>query len=750
MSKMIESLNDKQREAVLQTEGPVLILAGAGSGKTRALTFRVAYLILEKGVHPKNVLAVTFTNKAAGEMLERVKELLKLPPETTVFSSSVPHVGTFHSICVRILRREIERIGFESKFVIYDDQDQLALMKRVMREMQVSQDQIKPKAVLAAISSAKNKLIDAQSFEEQTGSYFEELVAKCYTKYAKELKQASALDFDDIILFTVKLMQENPDILEKYQTMFRYIMVDEYQDTNHAQYTLLRMLADKHKNLCVVGDDWQSIYGWRGADVQNILDFEKDYPDAKVILLEQNYRSTQNILDAAHQVISQNVNRKEKNMWTENESGNLLTLFEARDEKTEAKFVTEEIEKLKKEMKLKFDDFAVLYRTNAQSRAMEEAFMKAGIPYKIIGGMKFYQRKEVKDILAYLFFVHNPSNKIGFERIINIPTRGIGDKTIEKIIKIADELGGDLLLAIEKIAKAKDSREFGIPASKAKELQKFYKLMGESLLASQTETVAELIARIYRSSGYEKMLANEGEEGQVRHENVQELLTVARKFDKHEDGLEAFLEEVTLVSQTDNDLGVTEVVPFMTLHSAKGLEYESIFIVGMEEGLLPHSRATMNESEMEEERRLCYVGITRAKQKAHLLYTMTRNIYGSTQMSVKSRFIDEIKPELFEQRYDELLADDDFFRSESVIDRGLDDFFEDKQGFIKRPTSFDLRPKKKSVEKKRSDFRDGESVQHTDFGRGIIVSQDEKTFSVVFPKAGLKKLAKGIAPLEKV
>ena len=358
MSKLIDGLNEKQKEAVLQTEGPVLILAGAGSGKTRALTFRVAYLIKEKGIHPKNVLAVTFTNKAAGEMLLRVKELLELPAEATIFSSKVPHVGTFHSICVRILRREIERLGFESKFVIYDDQDQLALMKRVMRETGVSQEQIKPKAILGAISNAKNKLIDAKLFEEQQGSYFEETVAKCFLRYAKELKQASALDFDDIILFTVKLMQENPDILKKYQTMFRYIMVDEYQDTNHAQYTLLKMLAKGHNNLCVVGDDWQSIYGWRGADVQNILDFEKDYPDAKIVLLEQNYRSTQNILDAAHQVISKNVNRKEKNMWTENDNGNLLTLFEAKNEKSEANFVTEEILKLKKELKHKFDDFA--------------------------------------------------------------------------------------------------------------------------------------------------------------------------------------------------------------------------------------------------------------------------------------------------------------------------------------------------------------------------------------------------------
>jgi len=746
MSKLIDSLNDKQKEAVLKTEGPVLILAGAGSGKTRALTFRIVYLILEKNISPKNILAVTFTNKAAGEMLSRVKELLNLPEELSSFSSDVPHVGTFHSICVRILRREIDRIGFDSKFVIYDDQDQLALMKRVMRELEVSQEQIKPKAILGAISSAKNKLIDAEMFEQQQGSYFEETVAKCFLRYAKELKLANALDFDDIILFTVKLMRENPDILQKYQTMFRYIMVDEYQDTNHAQYTLLKMLADKNNNICVVGDDWQSIYGWRGADVQNILDFEKDYPDAKVVLLEQNYRSTQNILDAAHQVISKNVNRKEKNMWTENDSGDLLTLFEARDEKTEANFVTEEIQKMKKEEGHKFDDFAVLYRTNAQSRAMEEAFMKAGIPYKIIGGMKFYQRKEVKDILAYLFFVHNTKNKIGFERIINIPARGLGDKTVEKIFNLANQFEGDLLRTVEKIAKANDSREFGIPPSKAKELQKFYKLMGDSLMASQTKTVAELIEKIYNESGYEKMLAKDGEEGQIRHENVQELLTVARKFDGYEDGLESFLEEVSLVSQTDNDLGITEVVPFMTLHSAKGLEYNSVFIVGMEEGLLPHSRATMSESEMEEERRLCYVGITRAKQKAYLLYTMKRNIYGSTQISVKSRFIDEIEPKLFEQRYDESYNEGDFFQSETVINQGLDDYFDNRKDFSKKINRFNMNKNKK--QKNRSDFRDGENIKHPEFGNGIIVSQDEKTFSIVFPTVGLKKLAKGFAPLE--
>jgi len=750
MTKILEQLNEKQREAVLQTEGPVLILAGAGSGKTRALTFRVAYLVKEKKIPPKNVLAVTFTNKAAGEMMDRVKELLGLPYSTPPFSQYIPHIGTFHSICVRILRKEIEKIGYKKNFVIYDDQDQLAVMKRVMKDLEISKDQIKPQAILGAMSDAKNKLVDARQFEEQIGSFFEEQVSKCFLRYARELKAADALDFDDIILLTVKIFQKYPDILKKYQQLFRYIMVDEYQDTNHAQYILLKLLAEQHKNICVVGDDWQSIYGWRGADVQNILDFEKDYPDAKIVLLEQNYRSTQNILDAAHQVISKNVNRKEKKLWTQNDKGNLLTLFEAHDEKDEARFVIEQIEELRKEHDLGFDDFAVLYRTNAQSRALEEAFLKADIPYKIIGGVKFYQRKEVKDILAYLYFTQNPLDRASFERIVNVPARGIGAKTIEKILHVATEKKLGILDAIEFLCDEEKGAEFGLAKSKKKVLRQFRALIQGLSAAASDLTVSNLVEKAYRDSGYEAMLARSGEEGLIRHENVKELLTVAKKYDDQADGILSFLEEVALVSQADSDLNQKEMVPLMTLHSAKGLEYKMIFIVGMEEGLLPHSRAVLNEREMEEERRLCYVGITRAKQKAHLIYTNSRSIYGSTQISVKSRFVDEIDNELFEEKYSEV--------TESVFfdDFGDNDKFRGKKGFIKKTvdlefSTIDVNDDKKEKETKHeTDFRDGDSVEHPEFGRGIVVSQEDGSVNVAFRKVGVKKLAKGIAPLKKI
>lgn len=739
MSKLLEQLNKKQQAAVLQTEGPVLILAGAGSGKTRALTFRIAYLIKEKKIPPKNILAVTFTNKAAGEMLDRVKDLLGLPHTVPPYSSYLPHIGTFHSVCVRILRKEIEKIGYKKNFTIYDDQDQLALMRGVMKKLEISQEQIKPQAILGAISDAKNKLIGAQEFEQQMGSFFEEQVCKCYNAYQKELKAIDALDFDDLIMITVKIFQKYPEILGTYQKLFRYIMVDEYQDTNHAQYMFLKMLAQEHKNICVVGDDWQSIYGWRGADVQNILDFEKDYPDAKIVLLEQNYRSTQNILDAAHCVITKNINRKDKKLWTDNDKGSPLTLFEAQDELDESRFVAEEISNLKKQLKVKLDDFAVLYRTNAQSRALEEAFMKAGIPYKIVGGVKFYQRKEVKDILSYLLFTRNPKDRVSFERIVNVPSKGIGEKTIGKVIAAAEEKKVNILEGIKEVGSDKENMRKLAP-SKVKELSDFRKLIRNFQLASEKLPVSKLISQIYSESGYEKMLLKNGEEGLVRHENIQELLTVGQKYDDQEDGLDLFLEEVALVSQTDNDLGATDMVPLMTLHSAKGLEYDVIFIVGMEEGLLPHSRAVLNEKEMEEERRLCYVGITRAKQKAHLIHTTARTIFGSTQISVRSRFVDEIDNDLFEERTIDF--DDGQFLDEMFENRGP------KKGFIKRTK--DIKLIDEEDKKLNANFKDGDKVKHSQFGDGIVVAHDDKTVSVAFAGVGLKKLAKGVAPLKKV
>ncbi|MCK5080810.1 MAG: UvrD-helicase domain-containing protein [Candidatus Moranbacteria bacterium] len=724
MSKnLLDELNEKQQIAVVQTEGPVLVLAGAGSGKTRALTYRVAYLIQEKGVNPRNILAVTFTNKAAGEMRERIKELLNLPPDTSPYSSKMPHVGTFHSICVRILRQEIDQIGYNKNFIIYDDRDQLALIKKVMKELDISEEKIKAKAVLGTISKAKSNLINAEEFNANVSSYYEELAGNVYLKYQGRLEEANAVDFDDIIMLMVKIFDQYPKVLDKYQEIFRYIMVDEYQDTNQTQYIFLKNLASKYGNICVVGDDWQSIYGWRQANIRNILEFEKDYSNAKVILLEQNYRSTKNILDAAHCVIEKNVNQKKKKLWTKNEDGELIAVLEVENEKKEANQIVKEIKRAQKEDGETLSDFAILYRTNAQSRALEEAFLKQAIPYKIVGGLKFYQRREVKDILAYLCFLTNPSDEINFERIINQPARGLGKKTVEKLIQCAQDKGVSLL----EVVNSGDLVEYKINAGKLKTLNEFGKLIKNIRRDRKKLTVSELINKIYVDSGYRKMLLKEGDEGEVRHENIQELLTVAQKFDGNkEDDLANFLEEVALVSQTDQDLEEQDSVLLMTLHSAKGLEFNRVFLVGMEEGLFPHSRSIINPSEMEEERRLCYVGITRAKKKAYLFFTNYRNIYGSTQASVKSRFLEEIDQELIEQEMVQEDLDSGFYEDPTLLE---EDPFEPSSGI--------------------ADLKDGDRVSHPDFGNGMVVSKEGDLVTVAFPKLGLRKLSVKFAPLTK-
>ncbi len=770
MLNLIDGLNNKQREAVLQTAGPVLILAGAGSGKTRTLTHRVAYLIKEKGVNPQNILAVTFTNKAAGEMADRIKILLGLPREANIYSATLPTMGTFHSICVRILRREIEKIGYSNNFVIYDDQDQKTLIKRVMKDLDISDKDIKPSVVLSVISSAKNQLQGPDDYEKVIGSYQEELIAKCFYRYQQELKKADALDFDDLIMKTVLVFRAFPMVLGRYQQLWEYIMVDEYQDTNKAQYEFLNMLARQHNNICVVGDDYQSVYRWRGADILNILNFEKDYPRTKTILLEQNYRSTQTILDVADCVIQNNKNQKRKKLWTKNGIGEAVTLFRAYDEKDEANFVVEEIVKLQGEKKVRLDEVAVLYRTNAQSRALEEAFMRAGLPYKIIGGLKFYQRKEIKDILAYLYFVNNPKDKVSFERVVNEPKRGLGGKTIEKIWSILDNYQGDILEALLNLDKEKSDGNLKLPESKIVDLKKFAEMIKDFKKFSLNNSPKQVIKKIYEETGYREMLDKMGDEGVVRQENILELLTVAEAYneesvvareepgndnfselseltiDKTEDEnkrnlvLEKFLEDVTLISQTDRDLDIREMVPLMTMHSAKGLEYKVVFVVGVEEGLFPHSRATLDAQEMEEERRLCYVAITRAKEKLYFVYTNIRNIYGSVQTSIKSRFIDEIDDKYFDFQFSENQVeshqgefDDDFDYSfdnhwDKIID--LDDELQEEENV--------------------NDFKDGEKVRHDTFGEGIVVSSDEEILTVVFEGVGLKKLSKKVAKLKPI
>jgi DNA helicase-2/ATP-dependent DNA helicase PcrA len=718
--EIIKGLNEEQKEAVLATEGPVLVIAGAGSGKTRLLTHRVAYLIREKGVNPRNILAVTFTNKAAGEMKERVKELLA----GGYFRE--PWMGTFHHICIRILRVEIDKIGYKKSFVIYDDSDQLALVKKIMKEKEISADQFNPRAMLAVISKAKGEL---QSVEDYISgeSFFERIVARVYEAYQKTLRDNNALDFDDILQKTVELFQKFPDILEKYQDIFRYILVDEYQDTNKAQYVLVNHLAQRHRNLMVVGDDWQSIYSFRGADVRNILNFEKDYPEARVIRLERNYRSTQKILDAAHGVISKNIHRKDKKLWTDNAGEHDIVVRKMTDEQEEAGFIVREIEGIMAKEKLSYNDFVVLYRTNAQSRAIEEAFLEAAMPYRVIGGVRFYERREIKDFLAYLKFIHNPSDEISLDRIINLPPRGIGAVTIGKWIRFTRENGLDFL------SSSREAKNIaGLNSAKLEAIAKFGEMISRFREKSQKISLTDLMDSILEETGYRKLLLAEGEAGQVRYENVRELFTVAEKYKEEKNSLDLFLEEVALVAATDNIDSEAGAVHLMTMHAAKGLEFDTVFIAGMEEGLFPHSRSLLDDHQMEEERRLAYVGVTRAKKRIYLLWAVTRNIFGSVRVNVESRFLDDIPDKLKSEEKNDL----------SPFSKGRAGEGFKKYDRKKSPSNPPLR--------KGEDFKDGQRVRHNAFGEGVVISTEGEIIAIAFMKVGIKKLSTQFAELEKI
>lgn len=753
MTDFLDGLNDKQREAVLETEGPVLVLAGAGSGKTRALTFRVAHLIKNKKIPPRNILALTFTNKAAGEMAERVAKIFGMTMNKRIYySDAMPHLGTFHSVCGRILRQEAELLGYDPNFAIYGDSEQMTLAKKVAQELNISSERIKPKALLAIVSSNKNKLIFEDEFSLTAENFFQEEIAKFYTLYQKNLKKSNAMDFDDLIAKTVFLLQKFPQVKEKYNNLFRYILVDEYQDTNKAQYLLLKHLAEKNRNLCVVGDDFQAIYGWRGADVGNILNFEKDYPEAKVVLLEQNYRSTANILEAAHCVISNNTVKKDKKLWTENEKGEKLFLVETPNEKEEAKFVVEEISKIKKETNCRWEDFAVLYRTNAQSRVLEEAFMGAGLPYKIVGGLKFYLRKEIKDILALLSLAENPKDQVNFGRVFGFLAKGMGEKTLEKIFQSAEKWENNLLRALKDLITQKI-----FPPAKLKKAAAFYQILESNQINLEKMTASQAIEFVCQNTGYRAELEKSGMEGMERLENIKELLTVSQKYDEFGvEGKKAFLEEVALVSQVDEDLLIEGAVPLITLHGAKGLEYDNVFIVGMEEGIFPHSRATFNPKEMEEERRLCYVGITRAKKRVYLLYVVFRHIYGTVQSALRSRFIEEIDKSLLQEKiiFKEEFGEESFFNGKKKNKRkrfcwqsGEDTFLE--EGFEREICLEDLDWEKKT-EILPENLNDGDNVEHSQFGKGVIISSDEEIYNVVFPTWGLKKIAKNRGYLKKI
>ncbi len=751
-----KGLNPEQLRAVLTTEGAVLILAGAGSGKTKTLTHRIAYLIDEKKVAPERLLAVTFTNKAAQEMRERIGRLLQESDAAEYGAVALPpHIGTFHNICAKILRQDIEILGYGRNFNIIDDQDQQSLVKKAMKELEMDPDQIKPRSLLEAISKAKNAQLDPEQFVLQTGSYYEELAAKVYTRYQKELQDTNALDFDDMIRLTVKLFQEHPKVLEKYQNIFQYVMVDEYQDTNSLQYTLIYLLAKKHGNIFVIGDDYQSIYGWRQADIRNILNFEKDYPEAAVITLDRNYRSTQIILDAADGVIQKNIHQRHKKLWTETLAGEQITLCQAEDEEAEARFVAETIQEEMTKGRTA-NDFAVLYRTNAQSRMVEEMFLRYSISYRIIGGLKFYQRKEVKDMISYAKLLANPKDILALERIVNEPKRGIGRATLDRWIAFArGHHLGVLDAAYELSAEHSELRDGKIKAIKAF-ADIFLKVRAE--METRTDwKFPELLEKLAEESGYFAGLADGTSEGETRQENVRELLSVARKFSDGslDQALERFLEEVALASDTDDINQGNESVHVMTIHSAKGLEFPVVFILGLEEGIFPHSRSTLSPHELEEERRLMYVGLTRAKEKICLLYAEQRTIFGATQVNPPSRFISEIPSHLIDEKEkvrSGLLGKRHFRKKFPARSSGngaknhsiparlnvslAKDAAASSQTFKNTVTVDGVRP--------------GDMVEHPQFGSGLIISIAGSLATIAFKRSGVKKMMLGVAPLKKI
>ena len=755
-----ESLNPMQREAVLSTEGPLLVLAGAGSGKTRVLTHRVAYLIEEKGVAPWNIMAITFTNKAAGEMRERVDRLVEQGAEAV-------WVSTFHSSCVRILRRHITYLGYDTNFTIYDADDQKTLMKQVLKTLEMDPKQYRERAVLAKISSAKDKLLTPDEMEKQAGAdYRARQEARIYREYQEQLKKNNALDFDDLIVKTVELLSQFPEVRDYYQERFRYIMVDEYQDTNYAQFQLVSLLAGKYKNLCVVGDDDQSIYKFRGADIRNILDFEEAFPGAKVIKLEQNYRSTGHILDAANDVIRNNQGRKEKKLWTENGEGDKVRFRQFDQAYEEADAVVKEI----RDSGCGYKDCAVLYRTNAQSRLFEEKCLLYNIPYRLVGGVNFYQRKEIKDILAYLKTIANGRDDLAVLRIINVPKRGIGAASIAKAEIFASANGYSMY---DALARAKAIPSLGKTAEK---IQKFVDLIEDfrEKERSGRYSLKELIQDVLTRSGYQAELEAEGDvEGETRLENIEELINKAASYENGSDepSLGEFLEEVALVADVDRMEDSEDRVTLMTLHSAKGLEFDNVWLCGMEDGLFPSMMAIASDDPdgVEEERRLCYVGITRARKRLTLTAARQRMIKGETRWSKVSRFVEEIPTDLLEasrltppssNRSSAAFGDPDLPWNRPARPAGVSSFGKGGNAYASRTASFasGAAPafgKAFSVAKAdRLEYGEGDRVSHIKFGEGTVkeIKDGGKDFEVTveFDKAGQKRMFASFAKLKKI
>ena len=735
-------LNPQQAEAVINTEGPMLIMAGAGSGKTKVLTCRVANL-LQKGVRPYRILAITFTNKAAAEMRERVNNMSG-PAAKDVW------LFTFHAFCARFLRMEIDKLpGYGGNFAIYDTADSQNLIKQILKEMNLDDKRFQPSGILSRISNAKNALQDAAAFARQAGDFYEQKVADIYSRYEQKLQLNNALDFDDLLMLSIKLLQENKEVREKYQDRFDYLLVDEYQDTSHAQYLLTKFLAAKHRNICVVGDADQSIYGWRGADIQNILDFEKDYPDAKVIKLEQNYRSTQIILDAANAVIENNTGRKPKNLWTENKSGADIIYFQAVDERDEARFVIEQLQNLQRTENKKLGDMAILYRTNTQSRIFEEMLIKSGISYNMVGGLKFYERKEIKDIIAYLRVIFNPADSLSLLRIINVPKRGIGDASLAKIQAYAAANNVSLFEAVSNAAAID-----GLSSRFVSKLDDLAGIIFELMNLANEAPVEDLIDRVLRDTGYLEELENERTpQAQSRIDNLHELISVAQEFaaSEEENNLENFLAHVALVSDIDDTELGEDAITLMTLHSSKGLEFPVVFLVGMEEGLFPHARTLMDETEIEEERRLCYVGITRAKEKLFLSSTKMRTIYGNTVTYPPSRFLQEIPARLVKtiKRQERFSALENFKQvSEKYSARPQ------KPASTFNPHSFMPQKPAAAAGGTGTRFNTGDRVSHSKWGEGMVVSvkdsPDGQEVKVAFAGAGVRSLLTKYAVLKKL
>ena len=781
MQDLIEGLNDKQKEAVLATEGPCLVIAGAGSGKTKVLTHKIAYLMTEKNVKPWNILAITFTNKAANEMKERVEKLVGE-------ASKDMWIGTFHSICVRILRKYIDRLGFDHSFLIFDTSDQRTLIKECMKTLKIDDKMFTDRSVLAEISNGKNEMLEPKAYQTKyAGDYRKEVIGRIYELYQQRLKENNAIDFDDIINYTIKILTENEDALDYYTNKFHYVLVDEYQDTNKAQFTLVTILASKYGNITVVGDNDQGIYSFRGADITNILNFEKDFPGTQIIKLEQNYRCTGNILKAANAVIKHNENKYEKKLWTENDEGALPTIHKSDDEYDEGRYIVEEINHLRREEYFKYSDFTILYRMNSQSRAIEEILRREGIPYKIVGGLKFYERKEIKDIISYLRLIYNFSDNISLKRVINEPKRGIGKTSIDNIQEISEQTG----LSMFDIIKHAD--EYGLNRVKANAAE-FIQTIEELRGKLDELSISELIKETLNKTGYVKALELENTtEAETRIQNLEEFLTVAIEFEEEEaeNTLGDFLEGITLSSDIDGMEESEDSVTLMTLHSAKGLEFPVVFLVGMEEGIFPGNKSIGEPKELEEERRLFYVGITRAKQYLYLTCAKKRTIFGSTSYNAISRFVNEIPQDLLDG-FDELDNSNtnefedsgykwEYGTSSKVktykIDNGYgislgngfgvaaksygnygtqnnDTNYSYNNGFGKSAESFlnSLNNKRSNEGADISKYKEGQRIYHKKFGEGTINKIEEEgedyKLDISFDKVGHKRLMAKFANLE--